>query len=102
MTHKSDPTFAEAEAWLRARRISSRRTSRYQLKIGRTISYYPHKGTIFVDGEDEARPHTGLAALEAVLRDQGYLGGPTAPATPPPRAGPTEPTLSVIDPPEPC
>ena len=100
MTHKPDPTFATAEAWLHARRISSRRTSRYQLKIGPTISYYPNKGTVFVDGEDEARPHTGLAALEAVLREQGYLGGPTAPTTPPRRAGPTQPTLS-IDPPAP-
>ena len=101
MTYKPDPHFTEAEAWLRDRNISSRRTSRYQLKIGRRVSFYPNKGTIFVDGEDEARERTGLAALEAVLREQGYLGGPTALATPPPRAGPTEPTLSVIDPPEP-
>jgi hypothetical protein len=102
MTHKPDPTFAATEAWLSARRISSRRTSRYQLKIGPTISYYPNKGTVFVDGEDEARPHTGLPALEVVLREQGYLGGPTAPTTPPRHAGPTQPTLSVtINPPAP-
>ena len=76
MTHKPDPTFAAAEAWLRTRRISSRRTSRYQLKIGPTISYYPNKGTIFVDREDTARPDTGLRALEVVLREQGYLSRP--------------------------
>ena len=79
MTHKPDPTFAAAEAWLRERRISSRRTSRYQLKIGPTISYYPRKGTIFVDREDTARPDTGLRALEVVLREQGYLSRPPHP-----------------------
>lgn len=98
MTHKPDPTFAAAEAWLRTRRISSRRTSRYQLKIGPTISYYPNKGTIFVDREDTARPDTGLRALEVVLREQGYLGGPIDPTSPPRRADPSQPTLSVINP----
>ena len=100
-TQKPDPTFDAAVAWLRTHHLPYRQVTRYQLKIGRSVSFYPHRGTIFVDGEDEARERTGLAALEAVLRDQGYLGGPTALATPPPRAGPTEPTLSVIDPPEP-
>ncbi len=84
--------------WLRTHHLPYRQRTRYQLKIGRSVScFYPHRGTIFVDGEDEARERTGLAALEAVLRDQGYLGGPTAPTTPSRRAGPTEPTLSVID-----
>jgi hypothetical protein len=91
MIHKPDPTFAAAEAWLGARRISSRRTSRYQLKIGPTISYYPNKGTVFVDGEDEARPDTGLHALEVVLREQGYLSrSPSSPQSVSPIA-----TLSV-------
>ena len=31
------------------------------------MSYYPGKGTIFVDGEKGARDKTGRAALEAVL-----------------------------------
>jgi hypothetical protein len=100
MTHNPDPTFAAAVAWLRTHNLPCRQVTRYQLKIGRSVSFYPHRGTIFVDGEDEARERTGLAALEAVLRDQGYLGGPTAPAAPPRRAGPTQPTFSVIDPPE--
>ena len=72
MTDKPDPHFTEAEAWLRDRNISSRRTSKYQLKIGRRVSFYPNKGTIFVDGEEGARPNTGLGALEEVLREHGY------------------------------
>ena len=94
MTHKPDPTFATTEAWLSARRISSRRTSRYQLKIGPTISYYPNKGTVFVDGEDQARPHTGLPALEVVLREQGYLRDPSRSPSSPQSASPMS-TLSA-------
>ena len=102
MTDKPDPHFTEAEAWLRDRNISSRRTSKYQLKIGRRVSFYPNKGTIFVDGEEGARPNTGLGALEEVLREHGYIRRDTnAHTTKLP--SPTQPTLSVelIDAPDP-
>ena len=88
MTHKPDPTFAAAVAWLRTHHLPYRQVTRYQLKIGRSVSFYPHRGTIFVDGEDEAREQTGLAALETALREQGYLGGPTAPPATPRRPNP--------------
>ena len=102
MTHKPDPHFTKAEAWLRDRNISSRRTSRYQLKIGRRVSFYPNKGTILVDREEGARPNTGLGALEEVLREHGYIRrDANAPTTKPP--GPTQSTLSVelLDAPDP-
>jgi hypothetical protein len=72
-THKSDPTFDAAVAWLRTHHLPFRQVTRYQFKIGRSVSYYPHRGTVFVDGEDAAREQTGLAALETALREQGYL-----------------------------
>lgn len=61
-----------ALAHLRALGLSPIKKTRYQLKLGR-VSYYPGKDTIFVDGEDGARPETGLEALERVLRDVGVL-----------------------------
>ena len=39
--------------------------SNFQLKLDERTSYYPGKGTIFVDGEPQARPERGRAALEA-------------------------------------
>ena len=76
MAYPNDPKFTEAEAWLHARNVLFRRTSPYQLKIGRRVSYYPSKGRIFIDGEGKSRDQTGLAALEAVLREEGLLRGP--------------------------
>ncbi len=65
--------FPEAETWLRRRKISYRRVSLYQLKIGLHISYYPSKGTTFVDGEDRARDKTSLDGLADVLIEFGIL-----------------------------
>ena len=42
----------------------------YQLKVTETISYYPVKGTIFIDGAVGALPQRGLQALLALLADQ--------------------------------
>lgn len=64
MTDKPDPHFTEAEAWLRDRNISSRRTSKYQLKIGRRVSFYPNKGTILSTAKREPDPIRGLAHLK--------------------------------------
>jgi hypothetical protein len=44
--------MAQAQAWLCDRDIPYRALTRYQLKIGRQVSYYPTKGTTFVDGEE--------------------------------------------------
>jgi hypothetical protein len=76
MTDNPDAKFAEAEAWLRARNISFRRVSRYQLKIGTKVSFYPGKQTVFVDREDGARPQTGLAGLAAALIEFGIMARP--------------------------
>jgi hypothetical protein len=74
MTHNNlHANMAEAKAWLIHREISFRQVTRYQLKIGRRISYYPSKETTFVDGEEAARTLTGLHGLEAVLREFSYL-----------------------------
>jgi hypothetical protein len=73
MIHNTHAKMAEAKAWLILREISFREATRYQLKIGRKISYYPSKETTFVDGEEGARTQTGLRGLEAVLRELGYL-----------------------------
>ena len=72
MTLPSDPVMAAAQAWLRERNLTFRQMTRYQLKIGPRVSYYPAKGTIFVDGEDGARQRTGLLGLEEVLVELGY------------------------------
>ena len=32
-------------------------------QIGRGLSYYPTRGTTFVDGDDRARSRTGLSGL---------------------------------------
>ncbi len=73
MTRNLHADMAEAKAWLILREVSFREATRYQLKIGRKISYYPSKETTFVDGEEGARTLTGLRGLEAVLRELGYL-----------------------------
>ncbi len=68
---------AETEAWLRKRNLPFKRPTTRQFKIGRNVSYYPGTGTIFVDGEQQGRDETGLAALEVALRAEGLLGTPS-------------------------
>ena len=46
-------------------------TSDHQIKIGRCVSYYPSKGSIFIDGEKSARPDRGLHALRELLIERG-------------------------------
>jgi len=45
--------------------------SDHQIKIGRCISYYPSKGSIFIDGERGARAEKGLAALRDLVQGLG-------------------------------
>jgi hypothetical protein len=73
MTAHPDPKFAEAVAWLRAQNIPFRHVTRYQLKIGTKVSFYPGKQTVFVDREECARAQTGLAAA---LIEFGYVNEP--------------------------
>lgn len=60
-----------AEAWLRDRDIPHRAFTKWQLKVGnyKRVSYYPTKGTTFVDGEEGARTRAGLSGLAEVLID---------------------------------
>jgi len=46
-------------SWLDIEEIPFRKTSEYQLKVGK-ISFYPHKGTIYIDGAPERHPVEGL------------------------------------------
>lgn len=95
MTDTAASKFAEAEAWLRTRHLPFRRATQYQLKIGQEVSYYPGNGRIFVDGESQRRPDTGLPALAAVLKEQGYL----RPRSPRPQS-PAMQELTVSTPPD--
>ena len=73
MTQSTSPAMVQAQAWLCVRDVPYRPLTRYQLKIGTRVSYYPTKGTTFVDGEEGARTRTGLRGLEEVLIELGYL-----------------------------
>jgi hypothetical protein len=69
------PVMTEALVWARKRKFPLERPTRFQLKIA-DVSYYPHKGTIFVDGEDQRRPETGLGALEKLLITKRLIRDP--------------------------
>jgi|tagenome__1003787_1003787.scaffolds.fasta_scaffold20708056_3 hypothetical protein len=72
MTEQHEP-MELAKAWLRKRNLRFDQKTLYQLKIERDVSYYPNKGTIFVDGEIAAQDERGLRGLEQVLIELGYL-----------------------------
>jgi hypothetical protein len=61
------PAMIEAVVWLCRERIPFVRVSPHQLKIGRTLSFYPVKGAIVLDGQ-RPLPQRGLPALKALLR----------------------------------
>lgn len=67
-----DPAMADAIRALMLAGIDVRRPDRtpYQLKVSETISYYPAKGTIFIDGTAGALPQRGLQALLTLLANQ--------------------------------
>src|SRR3954454_19608457 len=79
------PAMIEAIVWLSRERIAFARVSAHQLKIGRTLSFYPVKGTIIHDRQ-KPLPQRGLAALQALLRH------PARDATPKAAAAPYDPT----------
>ena len=71
------PAMVEAIVWLSRERIAFARVSAHQLKIGRTLSFYPVKGTIMHDRQ-KPLPQRGLPALQALLRRPAQDGTPEA------------------------
>jgi hypothetical protein len=65
-TDEDDDTWREAVALLRRLKVRFWRPNKFQLKIG-DASYYPGKGTIYVDLNPKALPERGLKALEKYL-----------------------------------
>lgn len=64
--------MTEAVAWLNQNGIRFEFLPPYQLKIG-PLNFWPRRGTITFDGEDQKRPEKGLDGLAAVLdSDQMY------------------------------
>jgi len=56
--------MVEAITMLESAGIDARRPSDWQLKLDRHTSYYPDKGTLFVDREARQRPEGGMLALK--------------------------------------
>ena len=67
-----DPAMTDAIRALLIAGIDVRRPDKtsYQLKVSETISYYPAKGTIYIDGTAAALPQRGLEAILTLLADQ--------------------------------
>ena len=67
-----EPAMTDAIRALMLAGIDVRRPDKtpYQLKVTETISYYPAKGTIFIDGATGALPQRGLQALLSLLANQ--------------------------------
>jgi hypothetical protein len=51
---------------LAAERIRHEQTSAFQIKVG-PFNFYPGKGTIYMDGDQKARPERGLEAFIALI-----------------------------------
>jgi hypothetical protein len=69
---RNSPEMNLALERLAAERIRHEQTSAFQIKVG-PFNFYPDKGTIYRDGDREARPERGLEnflALIAKLRDR--------------------------------
>jgi hypothetical protein len=62
----------DAIAWLDERGIPYHHLPPYQIKIG-ALNFWPGKGTITIDGDDQRRPEYGLAGLEAILVAEGLI-----------------------------
>lgn len=62
----------QAMNWLEERGIPYHHLPPYQLKIG-ALNFWPGKGTITIDGEDQRRPEKGLTGLEIILVAEGLF-----------------------------
>lgn len=63
------PSMQNDIAFLLEQGVDVRRPAKStcQLKLDQTTNYYPGKGTLFVDGDPEAWPEKGRAALQKWL-----------------------------------
>lgn len=62
----------DAIAWLDEIGIPYHVLPPYQIKIG-ALNFWPGKGTITIDGNDQRRPEKGLAGLEEILISAGLI-----------------------------
>jgi len=85
--------MAEAKRFLGQHKVWYSEPNPGHLKIGRSINYWPASGKVFIDATSGSRVDRGLPALEAVLRERGYLQGPAAPKATPRRSKPITPAL---------
>lgn len=79
---RSSPDMNIALERLAAERIQHEQTSAFQIKVG-PFNFYPGKGTIYMDGDQKARPERGLEnflALITKLRDRNPRAFEYAPA----------------------
>lgn len=65
--------MAEAVAWLNQNGIRFESLPPYQLKIG-PLNFWPGRGTITFDGEDQKRPEKGLDGLMLLLESDRMYG----------------------------
>ena len=70
---RAERAMAEAKRFLGQHGIRCDEPNPGHLKIGRSINYWPTSGKVFIDATSGSRVERGLSALEAVLREQGYL-----------------------------
>lgn len=70
------PKMIEAIQRLKREKIDVRRplNANFQLKVAEEISFYPGKGTIFVDGTDGAHERRGLEAVIELVNGSKGLG----------------------------
>ena len=63
---RNSPEMSIALERLAAERIRHEQTSDFQIKVG-PFNFYPDKGTIYMDGDREARPERGLESFLALI-----------------------------------
>lgn len=63
----------QAQSWLDSMGIIYQYLPPYQLKIG-PLNFWPRRGTITFDGEDQKRPEKGLDGLALLLESDRMYG----------------------------
>lgn len=66
--------MAEATAWLDQNGVGYRFIPPHQIKVSQ-INFWPGRGTITIDGDDQKRPEKGLDGFILVLGSLGLVGG---------------------------
>lgn len=64
--------LTNAMTWLDERGIDYEHLTPYHIKID-AINFWPGRGTITIDGDDQKRLENGLVGLEAILIAAGVL-----------------------------